>query len=99
AWARVAHQYRPHSQRVEVRHVRSRRWAGPAGAEHSQGERSMKQVMYALTPVFPLTPIASTTQAQGLSFAPSKGQSADQQGKDGAECQAVAVQQSGFEPA
>jgi|KBSSwiStaDraftv2_1062776.scaffolds.fasta_scaffold61429_4 hypothetical protein len=59
----------------------------------------MKQMMLALTTVFTLTAIASTTQAQGLTFAPSKGQSAEQQAKDGAECQAVAVQQSGFDPA
>ena len=59
----------------------------------------MKQMMLALTTVFTLTAIASTTQAQGLTFAPSKGQSTEQQAKDGAECQAVAVQQSGFDPA
>jgi hypothetical protein len=59
----------------------------------------VKQMMLALTTVFTLTAIASTTQAQGLTFAPSKGQSAEQQAKDGGECQAVAVQQSGFDPA
>jgi hypothetical protein len=59
----------------------------------------MKQMMLALTTVFTLTAMASTTPAQGLTFAPSKGQSAEQQAKDGAECQAVAVQQSGFDPA
>ena len=35
----------------------------------------MTQMMLALTTVFTLTAIASTTQAQGLTFAPSKGQS------------------------
>jgi YMGG-like Gly-zipper len=59
----------------------------------------MKQMMLALTTVFTLAAVASTAQAQGLTFAPSKGQSAEQQTKDGAECQAVAVQQSGFDPA
>jgi predicted small lipoprotein YifL len=59
----------------------------------------MKQVMLALTTVFTLIAMAATGQAQGLTFSPSKGQSADQQTKDGAECQSVAVQQSGFDPA
>ncbi len=59
----------------------------------------MKQMMLALTTLFTLTAIASTAQAQGLTFSPSKGQSAEQQTKDNTECQAVAVQQSGFDPA
>ncbi len=59
----------------------------------------MKQMMLALTTLFTLTAIASTVQAQGLTFSPSKGQSAEQQTKDNTECQAVAVQQSGFDPA
>jgi hypothetical protein len=59
----------------------------------------MKQMMLALTTVFTLTAIASTTQAHGITFSPSKGQSAEQQTKDSAECQSVAVQQSGFDPA
>ena len=59
----------------------------------------MKQMMLALTTVFALAALAATAQAQGLTFAPSKGQSADQQTKDKTECQAVAVQQSGFDPA
>jgi hypothetical protein len=49
--------------------------------------------------VFTLTAIAVTTPAQGQSFSPSKGQTAEQQSKDTAECQAIAVQQSGFDPA
>ena len=59
----------------------------------------MKRTVLALTMVFTLTAIALTTQAQGQTFAPSKGQSAEQQSKDAAECQAIAVQQSGFDPA
>jgi hypothetical protein len=59
----------------------------------------MKRIVLALTTVFTLTAFAPTTQAQGLTFSPSKGQSAEQQTKDKAECQAMAVQQSGFDPA
>jgi hypothetical protein len=39
------------------------------------------------------------THAQAQTFAPSRGQSTEQQSKDTAECQAMAVQQSGFDPA
>jgi len=59
----------------------------------------MKRMMLALTTVLTLTAIVSTAQAQGLTFSPSKGQNAEQQTKDAGECQAVAVQQSGFDPA
>ncbi len=59
----------------------------------------MKEMLLALITVFTLAAFASTAQAQGLTFSPSKGQSGEQQTKDNAECQAVAVQQSGFDPA
>ena len=59
----------------------------------------MKKIVLALTTVFTLTAIAATAHAQGLTFSASKGQSAEQQTKDSGECQAVAVQQSGFDPA
>jgi len=59
----------------------------------------MKRIVLALTMVFALAAMASTTQAQGLTFAASKGQSAEQQTKDAGECKAIAVQQSGFDPA
>jgi hypothetical protein len=51
----------------------------------------------ALAPITVLALSATAfTHAQVQTFAPSGGQSADQQSKDGAECQAIAVQQSGF---
>jgi YmgG-like glycine-zipper protein len=61
----------------------------------------MKKTVLALTMVFTLIgiAIASMAHAQGQTFAPAKGQSAEQQSKDSAECQAIAVQQSGFDPA
>ena len=59
----------------------------------------MKPIVFALTSVLMLMAIASTMQAQGLTFSPSKGQNAAQQTKDTGECQAIAVQQSGFDPA
>jgi hypothetical protein len=39
------------------------------------------------------------SRAQAATFAPAKGQSAEQQSKDTAECRAIAVQQSGYDPA
>jgi hypothetical protein len=59
----------------------------------------MKHIALALTCVFMLVGISSTARTQGLTFSPSKGQSAEQQTKDTSECQAMAVQQSGFDPA
>jgi len=58
----------------------------------------MRRMRIALTIVFTLTAIAPMAQAQGLTFSPSKGQSADLQTKDNTECAALAVQQSGFDP-
>src|SRR5262249_37854349 len=60
---------------------------------------AMNRAMTALTIMFTLTAIATTTPARGQSFTPSKGQSAEQQSKDRTECHAIAVQQSGFDPA
>ena len=45
-----------------------------------------------------LTLAAPMVYAQGLFIYPSKGQSADQQQRDEAECQRWATQQSGFDP-
>jgi YMGG-like Gly-zipper len=59
----------------------------------------MKRIVFALVTVVALSAMASTTHAQGLTFTPSNGQGADQQTKDSGECQAIAVQQSGFDPA
>jgi hypothetical protein len=59
----------------------------------------MKRVGIALATVFTLTAIAAAAHAQGLTFSPSKGQSAELQTKDQTECGALAVQQSGFDPA
>src|SRR5262245_50438419 len=58
----------------------------------------MRPTAIVLTTLFTLTATA-TTWAQGPTFAPSKGQSAEQQAKDTSECQAIAIQQSGFDPA
>jgi YmgG-like glycine-zipper protein len=58
----------------------------------------MKRTVLALTTVFTLSAIASMTQAQGPTIYPAKGQSAEQQSKDKAECHVWAVQQSGFDP-
>jgi hypothetical protein len=44
--------------------------------------------------------IATTSLwARAQSFSPTKGQSAEQQSRDAADCQAMAVQQSGYNPA
>ncbi|HXJ80605.1 MAG TPA: YMGG-like glycine zipper-containing protein [Candidatus Methylomirabilis sp.] len=59
----------------------------------------MRRIVLALITVFALTAIASTTEAQSFTFAPSKGQTAELQTKDTGECQAIAVQQSGYDPA
>src|SRR5262249_10065886 len=45
-----------------------------------------------------LTIIVSVPPAQAQTYAPAKGQPPEQQGKDTAECQGIAVQQSGFNP-
>src|SRR5215510_6008952 len=58
----------------------------------------MRPTAIVLTTLFTLTATA-TTWAQGPTFAPSKGQSPEQQAKDTSECQAIAIQQSGFDPA
>jgi hypothetical protein len=60
---------------------------------------AMKQIVLALTCVFMLAGISSTMRAQVPTFSPSKGQTAEQQTKDTGECRAMAVQQSGFDPA
>jgi len=59
----------------------------------------MRSAVLTLTTVFTLTAIAAATPAQGQSFSPSRGQTAEQQSRDAGECQAIAVQQSGFDPA
>jgi len=43
--------------------------------------------------------IAAALPARSQTFAPAKGQSAQQQSSDTAECQGIAVQQSGYNPA
>ena len=43
--------------------------------------------------------VAMTTSAHAQGFAASKGQSKEQQGKDVADCPAIATQQSGYNPA
>ena len=57
----------------------------------------MKQLCV-LTTLTILSAVAATN-AHSATFAPAKGQTAEQQGKDLAECQSIAVQQSGFNPA
>jgi YmgG-like glycine-zipper protein len=58
---------------------------------------TMRHIVPTVAVVFALIAIGS--RAQGQAYAPAKGQSAEQQSKDTAECQAIAVQQSGFDPA
>ena len=59
----------------------------------------MRSMVFALTVVVALAVVASTTHAQGPTYSASKGQTAEQQSKDMVECRAIAVQQSGFDPA
>lgn len=58
----------------------------------------MKRTVLALTTMFTLGAIESTTLAQGPVFYPAKGQTAEQQSKDKLDCHGWAVQQSGFDP-
>ena len=59
----------------------------------------MNRGLRALSSVLMLTAVAATTAAHEQTFAPSKGQTADQQSKDTTACQSIAVQQSGYDPA
>src|SRR5262247_4070222 len=59
----------------------------------------MKRMLPALLMGFAIAAIAATTPAHGQTFSPLKGQTAEQQSQDLAECRAIAAQQSGFDPA
>jgi hypothetical protein len=58
----------------------------------------MKHTLGSLTALIALSAVAATN-AHGATFAPAQGQTAEQQSKDLAACQTIAVQQSGFDPA
>src|SRR5215813_1815393 len=58
----------------------------------------MRWTLRILVIALPLTSLVSVPHAQGQTFSSAKGQTPEQQGKDTAECQAIAVQQSGFDP-
>ena len=58
----------------------------------------MRKIAVALITVL-ISIVTTSPWARAQSFSPTKGQSAEQQSRDAADCQAMAVQQSGYNPA